>query len=229
MGIGDYTRANEFDRVVGRLQTENVILHSEGNSLLDVGCGIGEYTPMYLKRFKRVVGIDPMDECLVEARKVKNKVEYIKGFGETFETNEKFDVICMNALLEHVDDPVELLRHCRKFLNKRGRIIIHVPNSGSIARRLGVLMGVIPSLNDINEKEAMYYGHQRVYTQDTLKYDCEGAGLIVLKLAGLMYKPLPNMDLLNLYKEKGEMFLKALVEFGKDRPDECACLYAVCV
>lgn len=57
--MNEYTRANDFDRLVGKIQTEYAIKYGVGNSLLDIGCGVGEYTPLFLSRFKRVVGLDP--------------------------------------------------------------------------------------------------------------------------------------------------------------------------
>ena len=232
MSAQDEVRANQFDQWVGTFQTQKVIELGVGTSLLDVGCGIGQYTPLFTERFERVVGIDPSEEYLVIARKTCSGVQYIKEWGESFSLPEQFDTITMNMLLEHVDDPIILLKNCKKHLKKGGRLIAQVPNAHSITRRLGVLMGVIPSLEYNSEKERNYYGHQRVYTLKTLEKDCREAGLTVIEKGGLLYKPLPNEMLLTLCEKNGkvwrEQFLQALVTFGKDRPDECADLYIVC-
>ena len=55
----DEVRANEFDQWVGKLQTEKAIELGVGESILDIGCGVGQFTPLFLYRFKRVVGLDP--------------------------------------------------------------------------------------------------------------------------------------------------------------------------
>ncbi len=228
MNLKQYTRANDFDRIVGGLQTENVIELGVGNSVLDIGCGIGEYTPMYLKRFSHVVGIDPSKDYLKVARRLNKKVKYIQGYGETFRLKEKFDTISINNILEHVNDPIALLTNCKKHLAYGGRIIVQVPNAESITRQLGVLMGIISSLNHISKKERDFYGHKRVYTFKSLIMDCVYAELDIVKLGGILYKPLPNEDLWNLYQEKGFGFVDALLKFGKDRPKDCACIYCVC-
>lgn len=225
--MNEHTRANDFDRIVGKLQTENVIKLGVGNSILDIGCGVGEYTPMFLERFGRVVGLDPSREYLKEARKTKG-VTYILGYGETFKTKETFDTISMNNILEHVDNPIKLLVNCKKHLNYSGRIIIQVPNKNSITRRLGVLMGIIPSTDHISEKERDFYGHQRTYDLDSLIKDCETSGLDVIRVGGILYKPFPNDMLWDIYKIKGESFVQALLKLGEDRPDECACIFCVC-
>jgi 2-polyprenyl-3-methyl-5-hydroxy-6-metoxy-1,4-benzoquinol methylase len=225
-------RANEFDRMVGKLQTIKAIEFGRGKSILDIGCGIGQFTPMFLKKFKRVVGLDPSEKYLKVARKANNKVEYIVGYGETFKLNEKFDTITMNMLLEHVDDPIALLKNCKKHLKKGGIILVQVPNANSVTRRLGVLMGLIDNIQNISERERNFYGHQRAYTLGKLKVDVVKAGLKIIKSGGILYTPLPNEILGKICKENGkkwtEKFLQALVEFGKDRPEDCANLYIIC-
>ena len=122
MNYWDRVRANNFDRLVGQIQTEKVMELGVGDSILDIGCGVGQYTPQFLYRFKRVVGLDPSKDYLKEARSVGWRIEYIEGWGETFKLDEEFDTISMNNLLEHVDDPVALLINCKKHLAPKGRI-----------------------------------------------------------------------------------------------------------
>lgn len=231
MNAIDEVRANTFDQWVGEIQTNTSIQYGTGNSLLDVGCGIGMYTPMFLNKFKRVVGLDPSEEYLKIASKNK-KITWVLGYGETFKLSEKFDTINMTMLLEHVDKPEEVLRNCKRHLKPGGKIIAHVPNSLSITRRLGVLMGVLNSSDDISEKERKLYGHKRTYTTKTLYDECVRAGLEVIEIGGVLYKPLPNEMLLYLCEKYGkewkEKFLYALTVFGTGRSDECANLYVVC-
>jgi 2-polyprenyl-3-methyl-5-hydroxy-6-metoxy-1,4-benzoquinol methylase len=225
-------RANEFDQWVGRLQTLKAAELGRGKSILDIGCGVGQFTPMFLKRFERVVGIDASEKFLKVARKNNNKIEYISGFGESFKLDEKFDTISMNMLLEHVDDPVALLKNCKRHLSKGGIILAQVPNANSVTRRIGVLMGVIDSINHISEKERDYFGHQRTYTLATLLADCRKAGLKVVAKGGLLFKPLPNEILGKICKERGQewadKFIEALVAFGSTRPEDCANLFVAC-
>ena len=228
----DHVRANEFDQWVGRLQTIKATELGHGTSILDIGCGVGQFTPMFLEKFKRVVGLDMSDTFLKVARKANNKIEYIVDCGETFKLDEKFDTISMNMLLEHVDDPIALLKNCKRHLARGGRILIQVPNANSVTRRIGVLMGIIDSINHISDKERNYFGHKRTYTLDTLVADCKKAGLKVVEEGGLLFKPLPNDILGKICNTKGsewtDKFMDALVTFGEDRPEDCANLFAVC-
>lgn len=225
-------RVDEFEIWVGKLQTLKAMELGVGKSLLDVGCGIGYFTPTFLNKFTRVVGLDPLEKYLKVARKVNDKVEYVIGSGETFSLDEKFDTININMVLEHARNPVALLKNCKKHLTKDGMILAHVPNANSVTRRLGVLMGIIDSIQNITDKERNHFGHQRIYTIDSLQADVVSAGLRVRKVGGILFKPLPNEILGKICKEKGHIwtqkFMDALVEFGTDRPDDCAVLYVVC-
>ena len=228
----DKVRANEFDQWVGRLQTIKAMELGRGKSILDIGCGVGQFTPMFLNKFDRVVGLDPSKKFIQVARKANSNIEYIVGWGETFNLDEKFDTISMNMLLEQVHNPVALLKNCMRHLAKGGRILAQVPNANSVTRRLGVLMGIIDSINHISDKERNFYGHKRTYTLDTLVANCVKAGLKIVEKGGFLFKPLPNEILGKICKEKGEKwtikFMDALVKFGEDRPEDCANLYVAC-
>ena len=228
----DNVRANEFDQWVGRLQTIKAITMGRGTSILDIGCGVGQFTPMFQSRFERVVGLDASEQFLQEARRANNEVDYVMGLGESFSLNEKFDTISMNMLLEHVDDPIALLKNCKRHLAPNGVILVQVPNANSVTRRIGVLMGIIDSIGHVSDKERDYFGHQRTYTLDSLVTDCELAGLTVVEKGGLLFKPLPNETLGQICKVNGQewtaRFMDALVKFGEDRPEDCANLFASC-
>lgn len=83
-------RVNEFDQWVGRLQTNKAMELGRGKSILDIGCGVGQFTPMFLNKFDRVVGLDPSKKFIQVARKADHNIEYIVGWGETFNLDEKF-------------------------------------------------------------------------------------------------------------------------------------------
>lgn len=229
MKLQNIVRANQFDQWVGELQTLKSLQLGVGESLLDIGCGIGQFTPLFCRKFKQVVGLDPDERCLKVARLGNQKPTYVQGYGETFKFTQKFDTINMTNLLEHVDNPVKLLKNCKKHLNKGGRIIAQVPNANSITRRLGVIMGVIDSIKNISDREINVYGHQRVYTIKSLVKDFEKAGLKPVVTGGLLYKPLPNEILGEICKKRGDKwrrsFMDTLVKFGEDKTEDCAQIY----
>ena len=232
MNIVDFVRANNFDHLVGVIQTNETIYRARGQSLLDIGCGIGQYTPKFLERFSYVTGLDSSQDCLAVAKKNNDIINYVLGDAESFSLDYLYDTINLNMILEHVNDPVKVLINCKKHLADEGVIICQVPNSNSITRRLGVIMGVIDGIDHMSEKEISFFGHKRTYTLNTLSRDCQNAGLSVLEKGGLVYKPLPNEELLKICNNKSQdwidNFLSALLEFGRDKPEDCAVSYTVC-
>jgi SAM-dependent methyltransferase len=48
---------------------------------------------------------------------------------------EVFDVVTLVDVIEHVDDPLDLLRRCREHLAPGGRLVVVTPDQGSVAAR----------------------------------------------------------------------------------------------
>lgn len=98
--------------------------------LLDVGCGQDTLFYEYIKyKFPdeihkiEYVGLDP----LISRNKTSQKI-IKKTYEEHFKsTNEKYDLITLFAVLEHVDDPTDLLLVLSKLLNKKGYVVGTTP------------------------------------------------------------------------------------------------------
>jgi SAM-dependent methyltransferase len=145
----------------------------------------------------------------------------VEGFFETVEPQGKFDLIVMGFVLEHVDDPAAILRRYRKFLTSNGRVIVAVPNAKSLNRRLGVEMGMIDDIYDLNETDHKL-GHQRNFCRDTLRDTVEAAGYTVTHEEGIYLKPLPLSVLQTLDDLPANM--DAMLKVGVDFPDLCVAL-----
>lgn len=137
---------------------------------------------------------------------------------ETFDTSEKFDVIIMGFILEHVDDPGLLLERYKKFLKPAGAIYIAVPNAKSLNRRLGLELGVIDDIYSLNAND-LALGHKRQFCRDTLRKLLVDHGYRVVHEEGVYLKPLP----LNVLKTLPdfEANLQAMLKVGIDFPDLC--------
>lgn len=100
-----------------------------GGRLLDVGCGNG--------RFLRVARSLGWDATGVETDPVSAAHARATG-AEVHATmpDATFDVITLNHVLEHVADPLALLRQCAERLAPGGRIGIAVPNWTGLLHRL---------------------------------------------------------------------------------------------
>jgi len=98
--------------------------------LLDVGCGSGNSLQKMKENGWSVCGID-FDEDAVKNAKSKGLEVYI---GDLFSQNflsESYDAILLSHVIEHVPDPIKLLKECQRILKKGGRLVVITPNANS--------------------------------------------------------------------------------------------------
>jgi 2-polyprenyl-3-methyl-5-hydroxy-6-metoxy-1,4-benzoquinol methylase len=99
----------------------------KGASVLEVGCGPGLMLAAFHRRGWRVLGIE-RDERSAETARRALGLEIVAVPVEELPTDARFDLIIMFHVLEHIGDPVALLRECAKRLTPDGRLIVNVPN-----------------------------------------------------------------------------------------------------
>ena len=150
------------------------------------------------------------------------RIVSVHSLFEDFQPEKKYDAIFMNHVLEHLDDPVEMLRRVSGWLGETGRLFCAVPNSESINRYVGWKMGMIEHPSAFNEQDIVL-GHKRVYNPDQFTRHVTLAGFDVVHFGGLMVKPLTNRQLTNYPKELVEAFFAISPYF----PEICSEIYIV--
>lgn len=128
-------RREEFVRIfrdlLGRVEAQK-----RSGRLLDVGCGAGQLIEVARERGWDATGIEPSQAA---ARYATSEVglDVICGYltEESFPA-KSFDAITINHSLEHMPDPLTTLRIARAFLKDDGRLVVGVPNFGSLMSRL---------------------------------------------------------------------------------------------
>ncbi|WP_267226279.1 class I SAM-dependent methyltransferase [Dyella silvae] len=145
-------------------------------------------------------------------------VELVHSYFEEFTTPERFDVIEMGFILEHVDDPAFVLRRFREFLAPEGRMMIAVPNAHSLHRLIGYSAGLMKDLHTLSEAD-IALGHRRYFDPAQLDELLQSCGLEVVGRAGLMLKPLTTSQLKSLSLD--ERVLSAMNEVGYALPEIC--------
>jgi 2-polyprenyl-3-methyl-5-hydroxy-6-metoxy-1,4-benzoquinol methylase len=98
------------------------------NSVLEVGCSVGNTLEAAKKRNMQHLGIDVSLYAVEFCRNLGLQAEN-KSLGDLLEADCLFDLIFMQHVLEHFTNPFEVLDSCRKLLNKNGILVILVPNS----------------------------------------------------------------------------------------------------
>jgi 2-polyprenyl-3-methyl-5-hydroxy-6-metoxy-1,4-benzoquinol methylase len=112
-------------------------IYPQAKSILDVGSGRG-FMLYYLKKYygyQRAAGTQ-ISENAYEFSKNRLHLEiYNKDLLELFQNKDTFDIITLWHVLEHVTQPEKYIEKIYSLLDRRGKLIIEVPNFSSWTRR----------------------------------------------------------------------------------------------
>jgi SAM-dependent methyltransferase len=97
--------------------------------LLELGCGDGRFLAS-LADLKHVeaMGVDLSDVNIARARAFGLKAR-LATINDVFGSNERFDMIVMTHVLEHVESPLFVIENCKRMLHSGGEIMFSVPYS----------------------------------------------------------------------------------------------------
>jgi SAM-dependent methyltransferase len=124
-----------FDRIYQLVKTytiskkvklvANFIDNDSQKSILDIGCGTGDFLATCQKLGFLVTGIEPNQK----AKKLTSSKVNSEIYTDISEiTSQKFDCITMWHVLEHVPNLEEYISSLKQLLNPNGTLIIAVPN-----------------------------------------------------------------------------------------------------
>jgi SAM-dependent methyltransferase len=110
--------------------------------ILDIGCGAGSVSSELADRGHEVYGFDIMSEAVARAKKrgIKADIYDVNNVPLPFK-DSFFDCILALDILEHLFDPLSLLREMRRILSTEGYSIIFLPLHFDIRQRLRILAG----------------------------------------------------------------------------------------
>jgi len=189
--VGTYnidTVTEQYKRLefVSKLSNYIVLDHA---SVMELGSASGGLTRLLAQQCKRLVAVDGSARFLeiARARLGDTSVEFVHSMFEDLRRTDEFDLLVMHHILEHVDEPVQLLSKFRVLLQHAGTFAITVPNAHALSRQLAVSMGLLDSIYELTENDRRH-GHRRVYDWNTLERDVSAAGYDIVGRHGLALK-----------------------------------------
>lgn len=108
----------------------------EPGRMLEIGCGRGDRLVAFRQLGWDVVGQDP-DPLAASRGQDLYDVDILQEPVEKISLPEgSLDAIVMNHVLEHLHNPLELLRECYRLLKPGGQLSLATPNSQSLGHRV---------------------------------------------------------------------------------------------
>ena len=200
-------------------------------SLLELGSFKGDFTKRFLPFFDDVTCVEASDVAIEEAKqKLGNKVTFKNSLFENAILSKRYDNIVLTHVLEHLDDPVFVLKRINdEWLAEGGRFFLVCPNANAPSRQIAVKMGLITHNSAVTPAEAEH-GHQCTYTLDTLERDAVAAGLKVVHRSGIFFKALANFQWDRLLQTDiiSNEYLDGCYKLGQQYPDLCSSIFLLC-
>ena len=160
-----------------------------------MGCATGELTSLLVEGTGDYHVVEGSMRNIEVARTRAPAAVFHHALFEDFEPPKPFSDILLVCALEHVEDPVDILRRAARWMEPAGRIHIVVPNAESLHRYVGVSMGMLGTIKDLSESDVRI-GHRRVYDVGALVADVRDAGLETLHWQGIFLKIVSNRQML---------------------------------
>ena len=146
--------------ILGNIRMEKISSKIEGEkiSLLDIGCGDGEFLISIKDRLSGGIGIDKKvtakkyDNLTFHSLEVERKLDF---------PDNTFDYVTLLAVLEHLTFPADILSESHRVLKPNGRVVITTPDKkidgiGRFAARIKLTDDEI-------------FEHRQYFNEDSLK------------------------------------------------------------
>ncbi len=131
----------------------------KGESLLDIGCGDGDFCITSKGLFHDVYGVDVSPVRIMNAQKKISEREDKSSFHfvqhdvdeNLIYPNNFFDTVTSLATLEYVVYPYRVIQEVRRVLKQGGHFVVQASNFAFLPNRLVLLAGKLPAPGGIGE------------------------------------------------------------------------------
>jgi SAM-dependent methyltransferase len=162
----------------------------EGRTLLDIGSGLGVF-PYAMKQSGWVcTALDP-DHNAVKHLEVLVGVHALHGELLTISDPGIFDVITFNKVLEHVGDPIRMLKESKQYLKHEGFVYVELPDAEMAAY-------------DGQEREEFSIDHLHIFSLTSVAIFAQRAGFVPVLIERLQEPSTKYSLRMFLVKHNGE-------------------------
>lgn len=200
-------------------------------SMLELGCARGDFTLRLTEYFDDITCVEASDDAMTEAQsRVGSHASFVNALFEDASLPKRYDNVVLTHVLEHLDEPVSVLRRVNDdWLAEGGRLFLVCPNANAPSRQIAVKMGLISHNAAVTAAEAQH-GHRCTYAFDTLERDATAAGLHVVHRSGIFFKAFANFQWDRLLQTDivSKEYLEGCYQLGQQYPDLCASIFLLC-
>lgn len=164
----DYQKNEKQFKNIFRKRFNLVKKFKKTGKVLDIGTSTGTMLDIFKDNGWETYGVEPSVNAQIAQKKGHNITK--SNFENAKLKPNFFDAVVMNHILEHVEDPLKVMKKINKILKKDGVVLIDVPNFASLSSK--ILKKRWPYIL-VNE-------HNYHFTPQTLKKLTQKAGLKTL-------------------------------------------------
>jgi len=164
----------------------------KNKNIIDVGCGGGILSESLKKNGGQVTGIDmgemPLNIAKLHALEAELTIDYqqITAEQKAEQDAAQFDVVTCMEMLEHVPDPVSVIKACSQLVKPGGDVFFSTLNRHPKA----YLFAVVGAEYIMNMLPKGTHDYKRFIRPSEMANWCRQAGLEVSDITGLSYNPL---------------------------------------
>jgi len=183
-GVDNITYVQTNRGALYRRELEYIARIFPKGKLLDVGSGFGIFLRIAKEYGFDVMGVEPSKRDPNLAMSKYGLKIFTGTLEEADFPDEHFDVVTMFDVLEHVDDPGQVLKEIHRILRKGGLLYLQVPNGGYLYpkyrffRKIGIKRGYFDPK------------HLTYFSPKTIKAMCEKNGFFDIEV----FNPGPYRD-----------------------------------
>jgi len=166
--------------------------------LLDIGCSTGWITSVARDLGFDVIGLE-VNPHFAQFGREKYGLNIIESYIEEFSSDKKFNSATMFHVLEHLPDPLQVLKKVGELLDDKGNLLVVVPNAKSIG------VSIFKEHYNWNAPD-----HISFFSPDSIKLILNKAGFKVININNLTSPPLLLYSFNNLmkYYDKSKLIIK---------------------